>query len=135
VIGKGNEMALHVVDGALLKCSFGVTPSALGVTPEKRSSIGTPAATIMDFVPGKNIRPFGMCSAPSNPQVAAATTAAAGVLTPQPCIPCTVSPWAPGVPKDLLKGEPVLNDTSTLTCMWGGVITVAQAGQVKSHVP
>ncbi|BDG74013.1 DUF4280 domain-containing protein [Roseomonas fluvialis] len=128
-------MALHVVDGALLACSFGAMPSALGVTPEKRSSIGTPAANILDHLPTKNIRPFGMCSAPTNPQVAAATTAAAGVLTPQPCIPCTTTPWTPGVPKDLLAGAPVLNDTSTLACMWGGVITVTDAGQKTSHVP
>lgn len=128
-------MAKHVVDGALLKCSFGAMPSALGVTPEKKSNIGTPAANILDHLPTKNIRPFGMCSAPSNPQVAAATTAAAGVLTPQPCIPCTATPWAPGVPKDLLSGAPVLNDTSTLNCLWGGVITISQPGQTTSLVP
>ena len=36
------------------------------------------------------------CNSPSNPMVAAATTAALGVLTPMPCIPMTIAPWMPG---------------------------------------
>ncbi len=52
-----------------------------------------------------------------------------GRLTPQPCIPCTASPWAPGVPGNTLGGAPILNDTSTLQCNWGGVITVRTRGR------
>ena len=78
-------MAQQVVMGAQLMCSFGVAPSALVVTPENVTNANkVPAATIMDNVPMKNIMPFGMCTTLSNPQVAAATSAALGVLTPQP---------------------------------------------------
>lgn len=128
-------MPRHVVDGAQLKCTFGTTPSVMGVLPKDNSWRTTPCATILDNVPTTNIRPFGMCMSIANPQVAAATSAALGVLTPQPCIPCTVSPWATGVPDRTLSGVPILNDTSTLTCNWGGVITVLDAGQTTVQVP
>lgn len=128
-------MPLHVVNGALLTCSFGMAPSALVVTPEKRvMSSMMPAATIMDFVPMKNILPFAMCTTPSNPMVAAATSAAMGVLTPQPCIPVT-TPWKPGAPTVLLGGIPALDNTCTSQCAWGGVITVSAPGQVKEMIP
>lgn len=116
-------------------CSFGTTPSVMGVLPRNVSWNTTPAATILDHVPMTNIRSFGMCLSVANPQVAAATSAALGVLTPQPCIPCTATPWKPGVPDSTLGGAPILNDTSTLQCNWGGVITVIDAGQTTTFVP
>lgn len=128
-------MPRHVVDGAQLTCSFGTTPSMLGVLPKNRAFSTTPEATILDHVPTVNIRPFGMCMSIANPQVASATSAALGVLTPQPCIPCTASPWAPGATGNTLAGAPILNDTSTLMCNWGGVITVTDAGQQTATVP
>lgn len=106
-------MPIQVVNGATLMCSFGVAPSTLVVLPEKRTlSSGQPAATIMDFVPMKNIMTFGMCLSPSNPQVIAATAAASGVFTPQPCIPVT-TPWKPGAPTVLIGGIPALDNTHT----------------------
>lgn len=128
-------MPRHVVDGATLMCSFGTTPSVMGVLPQNVSWNTTPAATILDHVPMTNIRSFGMCLSLANPQVAAATSAALGVLTPQPCIPCTATPWQPGVPDSTLCGAPILNDISTLQCNWGGVITVIDAGQITTTVP
>ncbi|MBK6327317.1 MAG: DUF4280 domain-containing protein [Chloroflexi bacterium] len=123
-------MAQQVVMGAQLMCSFGVAPSALVVTPENVTNANkVPAATIMDNVPMKNIMPFGMCTTLSNPQVAAATSAALGVLTPQPCIPVTSAPWAPGSPTVMIKNKPALNNTCKLMCNWGGVISVVNAGQ------
>ncbi len=123
-------MAQQVVMGAQLMCSFGVAPSALVVTPENVTNANkVPAATIMDNVPMKNIMPFGMCTTLSNPQVAAATSAALGVLTPQPCIPVTSAPWAPGSPTVMIKNKPALNNTCKLMCNWGGVISVVKAGQ------
>ena len=94
-----------------------------------------PAATIMDHVPQVNIMPFGVCITPSNPMVAAATAAALGVLTPQPCLPVTVSPWVAGAPNVLEGGSPVLDNVSTLMCMWGGVIQVVVPGQLTELVP
>jgi hypothetical protein len=65
-----------------------------------------------------------MCSSPANPQVAAATAAALGVLTPMPCMPVLSAPWAPGSPTVLIGGYPALNQTSKLICNWGGVIQI-----------
>jgi hypothetical protein len=93
-------MATLVTNNAAIQCSFGTTPGQLLVMPEGRTNgSSAPAATIMDNVPMKNIMPFGMCTTLSNPQVAAATSAAQGVLTPQPCIPVTTAPWTPGSPQ------------------------------------
>ena len=88
----------------------------------------------MDNKPIVNIPPFGMCSSLANPTVAAATTAALGVLTPMPCVPATVTPWAPGSPTVMLGNMPTLNNTCTLNCMWGGVITISQPGQTQTQV-
>jgi hypothetical protein len=106
------------------------------VTPEKMVDTSSqPAANIMDFIPMKNIMPFGMCKSTANPQVAAATSAAMGVLTPMPCIPVTVAPWSPGATTVILKNFAALNDTSTLKCIWAGTITVEKAGQTSHHIP
>ena len=129
-------MAQLVVNGAQLKCSFGMTPSAMIVTPENLVNANKmPAATIMDNIPMKNIMPFGMCQSPSNPQVIAATAAAAGVFTPQPCIPVVPAPWVPGSPTVMISKKPALNSTSMCNCTWMGVITVMQAGQTTVNVP
>jgi hypothetical protein len=119
-----------VCSGATLQCSFGVAPSVLNVLPINRVMEGTPAANIMDFIPIMNIAPFAMCNSPSNPVVIALTAAAFGVPTPAPCIPVTVSPWIAGNPKVLLANSPILTDDSQLNCMWAGVISIKQAGQV-----
>ncbi|TVR99127.1 MAG: DUF4280 domain-containing protein [Rhodospirillales bacterium] len=129
-------MAMQVCMGAMLQCSFGAAPSSLVVLPVNRTLVsGPPAATIMDFAPMVNILPFGMCSSIANPAVAAATASASGVLTPQPCVPVTVAPWAPGSPTVLIGGMPALNDTSTLMCLWAGVIQVTSPGQVSQMLP
>ncbi|HXI52640.1 MAG TPA: DUF4280 domain-containing protein, partial [Candidatus Saccharimonadales bacterium] len=65
-------MAQQVVAGAMMMCSFGVAPSALVVLPANQTMVGgPPAANIMDNKPIVNIPPFGMCTTPSNPAVAA----------------------------------------------------------------
>jgi len=114
-----------VVNGAMLQCTFGAAPSSLTVLPvAKVMASSQPAATIMDSKPMTNIKPFGVCMSPSNPQVAAATAAALGVLTPQPCIPATASPWTPGTPTVTIGGQPVLTNVCKCMCTWGGVISV-----------
>lgn len=129
-------MALQVVNGAQLTCTFGAAPSKLVVLPANRVNCeNQPAATIMDHAPNVNIMPFGMCQTPTNPQVAAATAAAMGVLTPQPCIPATAAPWVPGVPTVMIANFPVVDDSCKLLCMWTGQISVTQAGQTSVKVP
>src|ERR1700712_3278268 len=90
-------MSQQVVEGAGLECSFGAAPAVLNVLPETGVMVeGRPAATVMDFMPFENIPPFAMCTSLANPEVASATAAALGVLTPQPCEPVIVMGWAPG---------------------------------------
>ncbi len=128
-------MAIQVCMGAMLQCSFGMAPSALMVLPQNRTMTGTPDANIMDNKPMLNILPFGMCSSPSNPTVAAATAAALGVLTPMPCVPVTPAPWVPGSPTVLIASMPALNNSSKLMCAWGGVIQIVNPGQTTVMVP
>ena len=118
----------QTVATAQLMCTFGVAPSVLQVLPANRVTCGSQvAANIMDHAPNVNIMPFGMCITPSNPQVAAATAAAFGVLTPQPCIPVTAAPWAPGSPT-------VQIGKSKCMCTWGGVISIVFPGQVQTTI-
>lgn len=89
-------MAMQVCMGATMQCSFGVAPSSLVVLPANRTfTQHQPDANIMDHMPMVNIMSFGMCMSPTNPEVAAATAAAMGVLTPMPCLPVTPAPGRP----------------------------------------
>ncbi|MCT4593101.1 MAG: DUF4280 domain-containing protein [Anaeromicrobium sp.] len=128
-------MGFLVTNGAMIQCSFGQAPGTLMVLPTNKVMATTPAATIMDNKPMVNILPFGMCMSLSNPTVAAATTAALGVLTPMPCIPNTTAPWAPGCPSVLIGNKPALNNTSKLMCMWGGIIQIVQPSQMQTMIP
>ncbi|HYE91323.1 MAG TPA: DUF4280 domain-containing protein [Terriglobales bacterium] len=129
-------MGIQVVSGALMACSFGVAPSALSVLPANMDNTGgPPAANIMDNKPFVNIPPFGMCNSMANPTVASATAAALGVLTPMPCTPVIPAPWAAGAPTVLIGNMPALNDSSKLTCAYGGMIQITFAGQVQTMIP
>lgn len=128
-------MALQVCMGATLQCSFGLAPSSLVVLPVNQVLTAVPDANIMDNKPMVNILPFGMCQSLANPAVAAATTAALGVLTPMPCIPVTPAPWAPGSPTVMIRELPALNNTSKLMCAWAGVIQVVNPGQTTVVIP
>ena len=129
-------MPLQVCMGAMMQCTFGMAPSSLVVLPTNRvMTNNVPDANIMDHIPMVNIMPFGMCSSPSNPTVAAATAAALGVLTPMPCIPATPAPWIAGAPTVLLGNFPSLDNVSQLMCIWGGVITFSDAGEETVEIP
>ena len=123
-------MPFIVSTGAQLRCSMGVGESVINATPGPVVAT-TPTCTIMDFAPMSNIPSFGMCVSPANPQVAAATAAALGVLTPQPCIPATTTPWTPGSATVFVNGVPALTDLSTCACTWAGVIAVVAPSQVS----
>ena len=128
-------MALQVNMGAMLQCSFGAAPSSLVVLPANQVLTSTPDANIIDNKPLVNIMPFGMCSSPANPTVAAATAAALGLLTPMPCVPSTPAPWVPGAPTVLIGSIPALDNNCKLTCLWGGVIQVTNPGQSTVIIP
>jgi hypothetical protein len=134
-MGEGLSMGMLVCTGAMLQCSFGLAPGTLNVLPANLVMSGTPSANIMDNKPMVNIMPFGMCNCPANPMVLAATAAALGVLTPMPCIPMTVAPWAAGSPTVLIGNMPALQNSSKLMCNWGGVIQILMPGQFTVMVP
>jgi hypothetical protein len=122
-------MGLQMCMGAMLQCSFGAAPSSMNVLPTSCVMAGKPVATIMDNKPFVNIMPFGMCTSPANPMVAAAMGA------PMPCIPNTTAPWIVGAPTLLIGNMPALNDSSMCMCMWGGVIKQAVPGQFTVQIP
>ncbi|MCY0386976.1 DUF4280 domain-containing protein [Robbsia sp. Bb-Pol-6] len=127
-------MSILITSGAMLQCTFGAAPASLNVLPIKRIDAGAPVANIMDHLPVLNIPPFGSCACLANPQVAAATSAALGALTPVPCMPMTGTPWLPGSPTVLAKKIPALQDTSMLLCSWGGEITIVAPAQFTTLV-
>ncbi len=125
-------MANPMVMTALCTCSFGAVPCPLPVTSNQTVMMCGPlAATIMDNKPPT----FGMCSSLANPVVAAATAAKLGVLTPMPCVPLTPAPWVPGVPTILVNKKPLLNTTSKLFCMYGGIIQYMMTPAMTIKVP
>jgi len=129
-------MPMQVCMGATMMCTMGMAPSSLVVLPVNRVMTDeVPDANIMDHIPLVNIMPFGMCMSIANPAVAAATAAALGVLTPMPCIPVTMSPWTPGAQTVTIGGTSALDNTSTLMCMWGGVIKFVTPGEFTVTVP
>jgi hypothetical protein len=119
----------QVAAGATLMCSFGLAPSTLAVLPANGVMATTYAANNADMVAMVNVPSFGACTSTSNPTVAAATAAAAGVLTPMTCVPVPAGTWLPGSTKVMLKGLPAVDSSCTLTCSYGGVITVLSPGQ------
>lgn len=126
-------MGVLVVKGAVLACSFGSAPGSLKMTSQVTCMAGgNPAATIKDVAANVNITPFGMCSSLANPQVASATAAAMGALTPQPCMPVAMGTWIPVNPGLLAGGVPCLTSDSQMICANGmGVIHIQSPGQTK----
>lgn len=127
-------MGQIVVNGAMLSCPMGQPGTAtLIVAPTSRvQSSNQPVATIQDSKPNANIPTFGMCISMMNPQVAAATSAALGTLTPQPCVPMVAAPWAPGSPTVSVGNLPALTSDSSCMCNWGGKISITQPGQMTT---
>jgi hypothetical protein len=114
--------------GAQIMCTFGLAPAALMVLPQNKVLTNVPAGNIMDNKPFVNVLPFGMCTSPANPAVAAAL----GV--PQPCTPQTPAPWIIGKPTVLIGNMPALDMTSKLMCIYGGMIQILNPGQVAVQV-
>lgn len=119
-----------VIDGASLECTQGTSPSTLTVLPSLANADEHPVATVRDHLPMVNVAPFGMCQAMANPQVASATAAAQGVLTPQPCVPVLNDAWAPGAAYVTVEGAQkaaALTDDSRCACQWSGSISITDA--------
>jgi hypothetical protein len=125
-------MPQTAVAGAVLTCSFGTAPATLNVLPTGVIIEDRPAATITATAMGVNIPPFAMCTSLANPAVAAATSAALGVLTPMPCTPAVVGTWIPQVPNVLVGGEPVLTMGAQCMCAYAGLIAMTFPGAMRT---
>jgi hypothetical protein len=123
---RGAAMPELVSSGATVQCSFGTTPATFAASGTQVTAIGG-VGVVTDVGPDC-VPPFGMCMSLANPQVASATSAADGVLSPQPCQPA-LSPWSPGSARVTVGPVAALDDSSTCSCDWAGVVTVGDAGQ------
>ena len=136
-ICDNDVMAALVTNGAQILCDMGDAPSVLTVLPGPPHAASAPdpampLATVDDFVPLLNISTFGICNSLENPAVIAATAAAEGVFTPAPCVPEIAGPWLPPQPV-AVSGVPVIDQTATCRCIWGGVVAVVDPGQVSAE--
>ncbi len=127
-------MSMFVTTGATCVCSFGTAPGTFTATNTPTMMLaGKTPGVITDIAGGVNMAPFAMCNSLANPAVAAATAAAMGVLSPQPCMPVITGAWTPPAGKPiLLGGKPCLTMDCTAICSWGGKITFTSPGQVKA---
>jgi len=126
----------YIVSTALMKCSFGTIPCPFVANPSRTVFMtGKQRGNINDFMPIVNIGSFGMCSAPTNPAVIAATAAKLGVFSPAPCVPAVSTPWIPGKPDILIQGMPALTKSSCNLCMWLGQISFSTTGQTPVPPP
>lgn len=124
-------MPTTVVTGATMTCSMGTAPSTMtGTSNLKVLAQGYPVCVLADAAPMVNIRSFGMCTSLANPQVAAATAAALGVLTPQPCVPAILGSWIPAQTKVIVGGQPALTLGCRCQCSYAGTINIVSPGQV-----
>jgi len=125
-------MGLVCTTGAKCICMFGTQPVNMISTGSVLVD-GKPALTIADVALGKNLAGnFGQCMSLANPVVAAATAAALGVLSPQPCTMVPMGTWIPSKPTVLMGGKPVLTNMDSLMCGMGmGKISITDPGQTK----
>lgn len=122
--GEGTVYS-YVVEGAILKCKFGDGSSSLSLPVHHRIYIkDIPQANVSDHVVPLNFESFGICSCMANPAVQASQAKKA------PCIPVINSSWINGKEDTLIDEVPALLNKSTLMCMYGGLITIEDDGQV-----
>lgn len=128
-------MGLCLCTGGMLKCPFGSAPAPFSALPTPRVTLsGMPAGVMTDMAPIANIPPFGMCSSPANPAVAAATAAALGTLTPMPCVPAPAGTWVGSSVDVMIGGTPAITNNSKLMCAWGGEVAPQFAGQAAVEI-
>lgn len=121
----------YVCSGATMKCTMGEKTAKLTVLPNRTVFLcGQPMANISDHKSMVNLAPFGRCRSLGYPATAAATAAHHGHLTPMPCVHNTPVPWMNGKTDYTIKGQPALLKSCKCQCMWGGMISLVDEGQV-----
>lgn len=100
--------ASPIVDGVILECNCGTSPTPLKVTSQSNLSMrGKFTVTEKDNIPNINILPFGNCkNLPYNP----------------PCPLAITGKWENTSNKFTIKDIPVLLDCSSMKCTLGGEI-------------
>lgn len=149
----------YVVHGAVISCSCGLRPSHVVVPISHGSFIHNIAQlTVSDYLPNTNVQNFGGCTSSQNPSVQAAAESVVKSVNEESkgffdkvmgffckkdkaadesfvsqcvgsCTPVIVAPWDNGKVTVQLDGSKPLLSTGTLTCIYGGVITIQDTGQ------
>ena len=78
---------------------------------------------------------FILCISLANPEVLSATISAGGVLVPMPCVPVTTDPWISEAIDVMVTEGPALDQTSTVICLWAGLIFITEPGNFSVEVP
>jgi len=122
--------------GCLLKCSQGTAPMPFVALqlPGKPVIAGLPTAMETEIAPLVNIPSFVMCKSLGNPEVAAATSAADGELTPMPCVPVVTAPWMPASTIQSYNGVPLVTVQAKCLCDFGGEIAVSEPAAAAAFV-
>ena len=121
----------YISSGALMRCSMGDKTAKLTVLPSRTVYLcGEPMANITDHITMVNLAPLGKCRSLGYPLTASATAAHHGHLTPMPCSHNTPANWIQGKTDYYIKGQPALLKSSKCQCMWGGIISFVNDGQV-----
>lgn len=116
----------YVVDGAKIKCSQGIGLSTLQKIVDHTVYLHDKTfLTVADNKAYGNIKPFSLCRSPQNPSVIAAQG------KPSTCNPSICMKWMNGKTDLTIKGEQVLKSDCKLSCLFGGIIEIADDGQRK----
>ena len=127
-------MGLIVVNGGTATCSEGTAPGTIKPMSQQKVKVdGMTVATITDFNRA-SVSAFGLCRSLLNPKVSIATTAAMGVLQPQPCTIMPQGTWVSQKNTVMAGGSPVLTSDCQGMCCYGGYITISNPGQTKVNV-
>ena len=120
------------MSGATIACPFATgTSTIVSGSKTNVTTGGGIVLTMTDCQVGTNIVPFPACTNMSNPAVAAATSAALGVLTPSTCAPVIAGTWTSEKTNVNIGGSCVLTQSCQLQCGYGGTITITSPGQTK----
>lgn len=124
-------MTKAVLQGDFCKCTSGDAPCRLKVTDGERMTYDGKAIAVKTDAKITNLSTFGLCSNLSNPIVAQATAAAQGVLTPMQCVPVLPGIWENTVSQLIVDNQPVVGESSYVTCRYGGCISISLDGKRK----
>jgi hypothetical protein len=57
------------------------------------------------------------------------------MFVPAPCTPTFPGPWTPGCVTCMLGGQPMLNNTSKIQCVMGGMVQINSTPATTVSIP